>query len=125
MNKENNAELYKIGLNDMGDYIDISTADTDLIDRFVTGYLQITDMAEGLPQKYKEIEQRYEHPCVEKTVEIARVNVGFSEAAITIINDIFENDIINKYFNKGRISRKYRHSSAHPIFQLPLPDVRK
>lgn len=100
MNKENNAELHKIELNNMGDYIDISTTDTDLFDYFVAGYLRIADMAEGLPQKYKEIKQRYERPCVEKTVEIARANVGFSEAAIKIIDDTLGKDTIKKYFNK-------------------------
>lgn len=100
MGKENDARLFKIELNDAGDHIDISTADTDLFDRFVAGYRQIADMAEGLPQKYKEIEQKYEKPCVEKTVEIARTNVGFSEAAIKIIDDIFGESTIKKYFNK-------------------------
>ena len=100
MNKGNNAKLYKIELNDMGDHIDISTADTDLFDRFEAGYRQIVDMAEGLPQKYKELEQRYEKPCVEKTVEIARANVGFCEAGIRIIDDIFGEGTIKKYFNK-------------------------
>lgn len=100
MNKENNAKLYKIELNNLGNYIDISTTDTGLFDRFVAGYRQIADMAEGLPQKYKEIKQRYEHPCVEKTVEIARINVGFSEAAIKTIDDIFGKGTIKKYFGK-------------------------
>lgn len=100
MGKENDVRLFKIELNDAGDHIDISTADTDLFDRFVAGYRQIADMAEGLPQKYKEIEQKYEKPCVEKTVEIAMTNFGFSEAAIKIIDDIFGESIIKKYFNK-------------------------
>ena len=98
MDKENN--VFKIELNEVGDHIDISTADTDLFNRFVAGYRQIADMAEGLPQKYKEIEQRYEQPCVEKTVDIARANVGFSEAAIKIIDDILGNGTIKKYFSK-------------------------
>lgn len=98
MNKENNAKLYKIELNEMGDHIDISTTDTDLFDRFVAGYRQIADMAEGLPQKYKEIKQRYKQPCIEKTLEIARTNVGFSKAAIKIIDDILGESTIKKYF---------------------------
>lgn len=100
MNKENNAKLYKIELNNMGDYIDISTADTDLFDRFVAGYRQIADIAEDLPQKYKEIEQRYTRPCIGKTVEIARTNVSFSKVAIKIIDDILGKGTIKKYFNK-------------------------
>lgn len=100
MDKENNARIFKIELNKVGDYIDISTTDIELFDRFVAGYRQIADMAEGLSQKYKEIEQRYDRPCTEKTVEIARVNVGFSEAAIKIVDDILGNDTIKKYFNK-------------------------
>ena len=100
MGKETDARLFKIEINGAGDYIDISITDTDLFDRFVAGYRQIADMAEGLPQKYKEIEQRYEQPCIKKTVEIARANVGFSEAAIKIIDDIFGKGTIKKYFNK-------------------------
>lgn len=100
MGKENDAKLFKIELNETGDYIGISTADTDLFDRFVAGYGQIADMAEGLPQKYKEIEQRYVQSCVEKTIEISKADVGFLEAAIKIIDDIFGKGTIKKYFNK-------------------------
>lgn len=100
MNKENDAKLYKIVLNGAGDYIDISTADADLFDRFEAGYRQIVDMEEGLPQKYKEINRIYKQPCTEKTIEIVRANVGFREAAIRIIDDIFGEGTLKKYFNK-------------------------
>ena len=100
MDKEKDAKLIKIELNKRGDYIAVSTADTDLFDRFVMGYRQIVDMAAELPQKYKDIEQRYVKPCIEKTVEIARVNVAFSNDAIEIIDNIFGKHTIKKYFRK-------------------------
>ena len=98
MDKEKDAKLIKIELNKRGDYIAVSTADTDLFDRFVMGYRQIVDMAAELPQKYKDIEQRYVKPCIEKTVEIARVNVAFSNDAIEIIDNIFGKHTIKKYY---------------------------
>lgn len=100
MNKEKNVGTFKIELNKAGDYIVISTKDMNLFNRFMNGYGLIADMAEKLPQKYKEVERKYGKPCMEKTVEISRINVTFSEDSIEIIDNIFGRDTVKKYFRR-------------------------
>lgn len=83
MSKESNSGLYKIELNDMDDYIEISTADTGLFDRFVATYRQIVSAAKELPRRYREIEKVRIIPGHEnKTVEKARANVRFCEESV-------------------------------------------
>ena len=95
--------LIKIELNDKGDYITISTDDTTLFDRFIAGYLQIANEAERVLKEHKKIEKKYRgmkgHE-IAKVTDIARLDVAFSEKAIKIIDSIFGEGTLKKYFRK-------------------------
>lgn len=99
MSKERNLGLYKIELNNMGDYIEISTAYTGLFDSFVETYKQIADAAKALPEKYREIEAVHVIPGHEnKTVEKIRANVKFCEESVEKIERVFGQGTLKKYF---------------------------
>lgn len=101
MSKESNSGLYKIELNDMGDYIEISTADTGLFDGFVETYRQIAGAAKDLPRRYKEIEKVHVIPGHEnKTVEKIRANVRFYEESAEKIDLVFGQGTLKKYFSE-------------------------
>lgn len=101
MSKESNSGLYKIELNDMGDYIEISTADTVIFDRFVETYRQIVNAAKELPRRYREIEKVRVIPGHEnKTVEKIRANVRFFEESAEKIDLVFGQGTLKKYFRE-------------------------
>lgn len=101
MSKESNSGLYKIELNDMGDYIEISTADTVIFDRFVETYRQIVNAAKDLPRRYREIEKVRVIPGHEnKTVEKIRANVRFYEESAEKIDLVFGQGTLKKYFRE-------------------------
>ncbi len=101
MNKESNSGLYKIELNDMGDYIEISTADAGIFDRFVETYRQIVSAAKELPRRYREIEKVRVIPGHEnKTVEKIRANVRFYEESAEKIDLVFGQGTLKKYFRE-------------------------
>ena len=109
MDPENNqtmrkqVQLIKIELNDKGDHIAISTGDNTFFDRFTAGFLQIADEAASLPGKYYGIKKKYgrmKSRPIDKVVDIARVDVEFSERAIKIIDNIFGEGTLKKYFRQ-------------------------
>lgn len=101
MSKESNSGLYKIELNNMGDYIEISTLDTGLFDRFVETYRQIANAAKDLPRRYREIEKVRVIPGHEnKTVEKIRANVRFCEESAEKIDLVFGQGTLKKYFRE-------------------------
>lgn len=101
MSKESNSGLYKIELNDMGDYIEISTADTVIFDRFVETYRQIVNAAKDLPRRYREIEKVRVIPGHEnKMVEKIRANVRFCEESAEKIDLVFGQGTLKKYFRE-------------------------
>lgn len=101
MSKESKSGLYKIELNNMGDYIEISTADTGLFDRFVETYRQIVNAAKDLPRRYREIEKVRVIPGHEnKTVEKIRANVRFYEESAEKIDLVFGQGTLKKYFRE-------------------------
>ena len=97
------AQLIKIELNDQGDHIAISTGDSTLFDRFMAGFLQIADEAAGLPGEYRKIEKKHrsakELPMY-KNVDIARADVEFSKKSAKIIDNLFGEGTLKKYFRK-------------------------
>ncbi|MBD5489279.1 MAG: hypothetical protein HDR13_10905 [Lachnospiraceae bacterium] len=100
MNKENNAKLYKVELNDMGDHIDISTGDTELFDRFRETYKQIAEAAKDLPRRYGEIDKVRTIPGHEnKIVEKIRIKVRFCKESAEKIDGIFGQGTLRKYFS--------------------------
>lgn len=95
--------LIKVVLNDEGDHIAISTGDNTFFDRFTAGFLQIADEAASLPSKYFVINKKYgcvKGRSIEKIVDIARVDAEFSEKAIKIIDNIFGEGTLKKYFRQ-------------------------
>lgn len=101
MSEESNSGLYKIELNNMGDYIEISTADTGIFDRFVETYRQIVSAVKELPRRYREIEKVRAIPGHEnKTVEKIRVNVRFYEESAERIDLVFGQGTLKKYFRE-------------------------
>lgn len=101
MSKESKSGLYKIELNDMGDYIEISIADTGLFDSFVETYRQIVSAAKELPRRYREIEKVRVIPGHEnKTVEKIRANVRFYEESAEKIDLVFGQGTLKKYFRE-------------------------
>lgn len=101
MSKESNLALYKIELNNMGDYIEISTADTGLFDSFVETYRKIVNAAKDLPRRYREIEKVRIIPGHEnKTVEKARAHVRFCEESAEKIDLVFGQGTLKKYFRE-------------------------
>lgn len=89
---------YKIELNNYGDFIEITTTNMEVFDRFTGGYRLIADMAERLPQKYREIDRKYGESDNKRALEIARAHVNFSEKAEIIIDDILGAGTTRKYF---------------------------
>lgn len=101
MSEESKSGLYKIELNDMGDYIEISTADTVIFDRFVETYRKIAGAAKDLPRRYKEIEKVRAIPGHEnKTVKKIRANVRFYEESAEKIDLVFGHGTLKKYFRE-------------------------
>lgn len=101
MEKESGVGLFKIELNNQGDYIEISTADTGIFDRFVETYRQIVNVAKDLPKRYKEIEKVRVIPGHEnKTVEKIRANVRFYEESAEKIDLVFGQGTLKKYFRE-------------------------
>lgn len=97
--------IIKMELNDFGDYVMIPADEPTFFDRFVTGYKNIIELADGIPAKIEEIEKKYEgkedfHSSIDKITEMSAVNVNFSEEAVKIINGIFGDDVIEKYFRE-------------------------
>lgn len=101
MGKKNNVKLYKVELNDRGDFIEISTADTELFDRFVETYIQISDAAKDLLLRRKEIDK----DCTisgnrEKNMRKIRANVRFCEESSEKIDCVFGQGTLRKYFRR-------------------------
>ncbi|MBO5283655.1 MAG: hypothetical protein J6B43_11135 [Lachnospiraceae bacterium] len=101
--QKNDAKLIKVELNDKGDYTAISPDDSTLFNRFVAGYKRIADLGEEIPKKLEEIEKKYADQTdfaavMEKTMAMSKVNVRFSEEAVLIVDSIFGEGTIGKYF---------------------------
>lgn len=100
---DDSERMVEIELNESGDSIVISAESATLFDRFVSGYKSIYDLADSIQSKVKEVEKKYEgkedfSSQIEKTVEISRINVDFSKGAVRIIDSIFGEGTIGKYF---------------------------
>ena len=101
--ENNSVEAIKVVLNKDGEYIMISPDDATMFDRFATGIRQIVTMANEMPKKLGEIEKQYkgktDHQSrVAEAIAISRENVNFSREAVKIIDEIFGEDTIKKYF---------------------------
>lgn len=95
--------LLKIELNNKGDYIVVSADNPIFFDNFATGFKRITDLADEVPAKLDEIENKYSgkddfNSKMDKTLEMSNVNVKFSKDAVDVIDGIFGEGTVNKYF---------------------------
>lgn len=101
MEKESGVGLFKIELNNQGDYIEIPTTDTGVFDRFVETYRQIVNSARELSGRYREIDEARVLPGHEnKTVEKIRANVRFYEESVEKIDHVFGQGTLKKYFRE-------------------------
>lgn len=101
--KGNAVSIVKIELNDQGDYVAVSTDDSALFDRFTAGYKRIAELADEAPVKLEEIEKRYEgrddfSVLMEKAQAVSQVNMNFSKEAVSVMDGIFGEGTIRKYF---------------------------
>lgn len=99
------AGLFKIELNDYGDYIEVPIKDDAFFDCFAKGCKQIWGMSEGACKKLKKIERKYKNredleSTLGKIEETVKVNLQFSKNAINIIDNIFGEGTVRKYFRK-------------------------
>lgn len=103
---EKNIGLLKIELNSDGDYIVISADNSMLFDNFTAGVKNIADMADEIAEKLNEIEKRYEakadfESVMQKTSEVSKINVQFSKDAIAVVDGIFGEGTVRKYFREA------------------------
>lgn len=98
-----NTGLLKIELNSAGDYIVVSADNPVFFDNFAAGFKHIADMADEIPAKLDEIEKKYREKdnfeaTMDKALEISKINLQFSKDAVRIIDNIFGEGTIKKYF---------------------------
>ena len=97
--------LFKIELNEQGDYVTVPLGNDAFFDRFAKGCKQIYGMAEGTCNKLKKIHKKYKklegfEAALKEIEETARVKVRFSQNASGIIDNIFGEGTVRKYFRK-------------------------
>lgn len=95
--------IFKIQVNDDGEYIAISADDSSMFDRFAAGILHIAQVSDETAKKIEEIEKQYEgqegfEADMGKVTALAKVNVNFSEDAVNTINGIFGEYTVKKVF---------------------------
>ncbi len=103
--ESSSVNIVKMELNDFGDYVIVPSDEPTFFDRFVKGYRGIINLADGIPDKIEEIEKKYEgkedfQSSLDMMTEMSGVNVNFSEEAVKIIDGIFGDDVIKKYFRE-------------------------
>ena len=99
----NDISVHQIELNSYGDYILIAGDSTEIYDKFVAGYKQLLAAADGIAEQIRQIEEKYEgkedmNSVMDKVTEISKVNVGFSNLAVQIIDNIFGEGTVRKHF---------------------------
>lgn len=103
MNIKSTINVEKIEVNEHGDYIAVNASDSLLFDNFVNCYKSIVEISEGMPGKVDAIETKYAgkndfESAVEKASAISALNVDFSQKTISMIDAIFGEGTIKKYF---------------------------
>lgn len=101
--EEKNTGLLKVELNSYGDYIMLTADNPLLFDNFAAGFKRIADLADEISAKLDEIEKRYVGKddftsTMDKTLEMSKVNVQFSKDAVSVVDGIFGEGTIKKYF---------------------------
>lgn len=101
------ARLIKLELNDYGDYVVVSPDDSALFKRFAAGSKQVADITGRTSRELEKIVRKYKGQtdldavCEDEEVEkAAKIQVQASKDVIKIIDDIFGEGTIRKYFRK-------------------------
>lgn len=115
--EDNDIAVHQIELNSYGDYILIAGDSPEIYDKFVAGYRQLMDAADGIKEQIEQIEKKYEgkedaNSVMDKVCEISKVNVGFSNLAVQTIDNIF---------GEGTVKMRFR--SVYEDIPDFLPDV--
>lgn len=97
--------LIKVELNDIGDYIEVPVGNDDFFDCFAAGCKQIDGLAKGCCNKLRKIEKKYGkqddlEADLKKIEETAKVKMQFSKNVTSIIDNIFGEETVRKYFHK-------------------------
>ncbi len=100
---ETGLSVEEITINKHGDKIFVSAEDATLFDRFVKCFDFIIKQSKKRAAEVEEIEKKYSgkdsiEDKIEMTVEMSRVNVEFSNEATNMIDGIFGEGTIRKYF---------------------------
>lgn len=95
--------IEEITINKHGDKIFISAEDSTLFDRFVNCFDFIIEQSKSKVTELTEIEKKYDgkedtESKIKMSVEMSRVNVGFSNEAVKMIDGIFGEGTVRKYF---------------------------
>ncbi len=93
-----NIGILKIELNDNEDYTVISTDDDTFFERFAEAYKTILEKAENLEKRYTDLEEKYKDNEMERIVQKIKEKRKFSESATEIIDHIFGEGTVSKYF---------------------------
>lgn len=96
------SEVVPVSINADGDCIYLMANDSQLLDKFASGYSRIAAISDEMTKKVDEIGARYakddEDGNIKRVVEISRVNNEFSKECVGIIDDIFGEGTMHKYF---------------------------
>lgn len=97
--------LFKIELNEQGDYIAVPMGNDAFFDSFAKGCKQIWGMAEGVCNKLKKIERKHKklkgfEATLKRIEETAKINAQFSQNVTAIIDNIFGEGTVRKYFRR-------------------------
>lgn len=100
---DDSEKIVEIELNKAGDKIAISAHTPMLFDKFAAGYKNIYDLADSIKPRLEEIEKKYEgkddfSSVMDMTLETSAVNVNFSKDAVKIVDGIFGEGTVMKYF---------------------------
>lgn len=95
--------IEEITINKHGDKIFISAEDSTLFDRFVNCFDFIIKQSKSRAAELAEIEKKYvgkedAESEIEMAVEMSRVNVEFSTEAVKMIDGVFGEGTVQKYF---------------------------
>ena len=95
----------KVELNNMGDYVEVPVGNNAFFDGFAQGCKRIEGLARGACNKLKKIERKYKklegfELDLKRIEETVKVNIQFSINATAIIDNIFGEGTIRKYFRK-------------------------
>lgn len=92
--------LFKIELNEQGDYIAIPTGNPTFYKKYYELREQVNDLKRNALLRCNRLKKGHGMTKEEKCIEMARVNVSFSKEAIRLLDGFFGDGTIKKYFRE-------------------------